>query len=303
LAVAGPRLHHIEGITMLTAPVLALLLAAAPGDAYTLKWKLAAGDVFYNKTTMTTEQTIEVMNQKIDQTIKMNMVMKFSVKSAKAGATVVEMTYLDMKVDAAGLPGANIADKLKGVSFTATLNDKMEVTKLEGYNKLLDAVGGDDENLKKMLKLMMPESTIRQTFGQTFVVAPDKPIAVGDKWDRTDKYGLGPLGNVEAKQAFKLDAVKNDVATISVKGDLTYKAADGDDGGLPFKIVKADLKADKFAATHTFDIKTGRVTETKVDMDISGSMTIGIAGMEVEAKLVQKVKTVGVLTEKNPVVD
>ena len=288
---------------MFTAPVLALLLAAAPNDTYTLKWKLNQGDVFYNKSTITTDQTVEVMGQKIDQTIKMDMVIKFAVKSAKAGATVVEMTYLDMKVDAAGLPGANIADKLKGVTFSATLDDKMAVTKLEGYDKLLDAVGGDDANLKKILKAMMPESAVRQTFGQTFVIAPDKPLAVGDKWDRTDKLGLGPLGSVEAKQQFKLDAVKDGKAEVSVKGDLTFKAAEGDDGGLPFKITKADLKAEKFDAAHTFDLKAGRVIQTKVDMDMAGTMTIGVAGMEVEAKLVQKSRMTGVITDKNPVVD
>jgi hypothetical protein len=291
---------------MLTTPVLAFVLAAAPAaaDTYTLKWKLNAGDVFYNKSNITTDQTIEVNGQEVPQAIKMDMVIRFSVKSAKADATVVEMTYLAMKVDAQGLPGANVADKLKGVAFTATLNDKMEVTKLEGYDKLLEAIAGDDATMKKLLKAMMPETTIRQTFSQTFVIAPARPIAVGEKWDRTDKFGLGPLGNVEAKQSFKLDAVRGDVATISVKGDLTYKAADGaDDAGLPFKITKADLKADKFDASYGFNIKSGRITDTKVSMNMSGTMTIGVAGMEVDAKLTQKMTMVGAITEKNPIVD
>ena len=288
---------------MLSAPVLALVLAAAAGDTYTLKWKLNAVDVFYNKSTITTDQTIEVMGQKIDQTIKMNMVIKFAVKSAQGGSTTVEMTYLDMKVEAGNLPGANIAEKLKGVAFTATLNNKMEVTKIEGYDKLIEAVSGEDETIKKMMKVMMPESTIRQTFGQTFVIAPDKPIAVDDKWDRTDKYGLGPLGNVEAKQSFKLKKVEGEVATIEVNGDLSFKPADSGDSGLPFKITKADLKADKFTATHSFNIKLGRVVQTKVEMDLSGTMTIGVGGMEVDAKLKQKMTMTGAITDKNPIKD
>ena len=48
---------------MFTAPVLALLLAAAPNDTYTLKWKLNQGDVFYNKSNVTTDQTVEVMGR------------------------------------------------------------------------------------------------------------------------------------------------------------------------------------------------------------------------------------------------
>ncbi len=67
---------------MFTVPVLALLLAA-PGDAHTLQWKLKEGDVFYNKTSVNMDQTIEVMGQTIDQTITMKTVLKFKVKTVK----------------------------------------------------------------------------------------------------------------------------------------------------------------------------------------------------------------------------
>jgi Family of unknown function (DUF6263) len=287
---------------MFTAPILALLLAAAPDNTYSLQWKLKEGDVFYNKTSVTMDQTIEAMGQTIDQKIEMKTILKFKVKAPKDGATVVEMTYLENKIDAPNLPGANVGDKLKGVSFTAMLNEKMEVTKLEGYDKFLDALSDGDEAQKKILKSMMPEATIRQMFGQTFVLAPAKSVGIGDKWNRTDKMALGPIGNVEVKSAFKLDSVKGDQATVGVKGELTFKAGDGGEG-LPFKITKADLKADKFVGTHKFDMKIGRVTETNVDMEMSGSMTIAVAGQTVDAKLVQKMKAVGTITDKNPIVD
>lgn len=281
---------------------LALVLAAQ-NDTYTLQWKLKDGDTFYNKSSVSMDQTIEVMGQTIDQTVTMKTILRFKVKSAKEGATVVEMTYLENKIDAAGLPGGNIGDKFKNVTFTATLDKKMEVTKLEGYDKFLDALADGDDAQKKLMKSMLPETAVRQMFSQTFVVAPNKPLAVGDTWDRTDKMALGPLGNVETKSAFKLAGVKNDVATITVKGDLTFKAGEGGDAGLPFKITKADLKADKFTGTHKFDIKAGRVTDTQMEMEMSGSMTISVAGMEIDAKLKQKMKATGTITDKNPIVD
>ena len=98
---------------MFAATTLALLLAAAPGETYTLKWKLKEGDVFYNKTAVKMDQTIEVAGQMIDQKIGMNTVLKFKVKSVNSGSTVVEMTFLENKIDAQGLPGANIGEKLK----------------------------------------------------------------------------------------------------------------------------------------------------------------------------------------------
>ncbi len=285
---------------MYAAPLLALLLAAP--DTHSLQWKLNEGDVFYNKSNVQMDQTIEFMGQMIDQKITMKTVLKFKVKSVQKDKTVVEMTYLENKIDAQGLPGANVGDNLKNITFTATLNDRLEVTKLEGYDKFLDAVSGDDEAQKQLMKMMMPETAVRQMFSQTFVIGPGKPVEVGGTWDRKTAVSMGALGNVEMKEKFKLDGVKNDVATISQKGDLSFKPGDGD-GGLPFKITKADLKADKFTGTHSFDLKTGRVTESKVDIDMSGVMTIAVAGQTIDAKLSQKMKTVGVITDKNPIVD
>lgn len=289
---------------MFTAPVLALLLVAAPDDTYSLKWKLKEGDVFYNKSSVTMDQEIEVMGQKREQKMAIKTVLKFKVKSVKEGATVVEMTYMEMKIDAGGLPGANAAENLKNVTFTATLNDKMEVTKLEGYDKFLDALAGDNPAQKKMMKAMMPQTAMKQMFSQTFLIGPAKPIAIGGTWDRKIAIALGPIGNTESKEVLKLVAVKGDLATITAKGEISFKPGDDDgDSGLPFKITKADLKADKFTGTHTFDMKTGRITESKVDMDMSGSMTVSAGGMEIETKLTMKMKTVAVLTEKNPIVD
>ena len=289
---------------MFAAPTLALLLVAAPGDTHTIHWKLKEGDVFYNKTAVTMDQTIEVLGQTMDQKIEMKTVVKFKVKSVKSGGgAVVEMTYVESKIDATGLPGSNALDNLKNVTFTATFDDKMKLTKLEGYDKFLDAIANGDEAQKKLMKSMMPEDTIRQAFGQTFAMTPDKPVAIGDTWERADKLPFGPLGKAETKSIFKLDAVKGDIATISVKGDLTFKANDAGGGDLPFKITKADLKAKNFTGTNTFDTKLGRLTEMKMEMEMGGTMSIEVGGMTIDAKLKQKMSTTGVVTEKNPVVD
>lgn len=287
---------------MFAATTFALFLTAAQGDTHTLKWKLKEGDVFYNKSTVDTDQNFEVEGTSTDQKMTVRSVLRFKVTSAKPGATVVEMTFLENKVDAPGLPGKNAGNKLKDVTFTATLDDKMTVSKLEGYDQFLDAVSGGDEGQKKLMRAMMPETTIRQSFGQTFNISPEKPVAVGDRWERTDKMALGPLGSVETKSAFRLDSVKGDVATIAMTGDLKFKPGDGD-AGLPFKVTKADLKAENFTGTHRFDVKAGRLTDSKMEMTMAGTMTIEVAGKTIDARMRQKLTTTGVVTEKNPVVD
>lgn len=289
---------------------LALALAYAPGaarqnDEVTLRWILKAGDVFYAKGTANVDQTIEVMGQTIDMQQEINTVMRYKVKSVSAGKTTVEMTYVEMKTKITGLPGGlgggDPTEKLKGATVTATLNENLEVVKVEGYSELLDKLADGDETQRKLFEAVIPEAGVKQLFSQTFVAGPNKPVKVGDTWAQNDKLPLGGLGEVTTKQKFELKSIKDGLATVSVKADLVFKPGTG--GGLPFKITKADLTAEKFSGTHVFDIKAGRLKESKTEMVMSGSMTIGVAGQEIDAALKQKMKSVSVVTDKNPVKD
>jgi hypothetical protein len=289
---------------MLTA-TLALALAVAPAQSgpVTLKWSLKEGDLFYAKTVQDMDMSLGVlgMNQDIKQ--KMTTVLRFKVKSASAGATVVEMTYVEFSADGGGIPGiAGIGEKLKGATITATLNDKLKVTKVDGYDKFIDSLSGGDENQKAMLKVIMSEATVQQMFSQTFAVAPGKPVAVGDTWTDSDKLSMGPLGDFGLKQMFKLESVTDGVAKISSKVEMDFKPGGGG-GALPFKITKADLKADKFGGIYSFDIKSGRLKEAVVDGSIGGSMTASANGQDIEITMKIKTKGTTTVTDKNPVRD
>jgi hypothetical protein len=290
---------------MTTATTLALALALAPAqaDGVNLKWSLKEGDTFYVKTVQDMDMTIGVMGQNIDQKQKGTNVVRFRVKSAKPGATVVEMTTIAFQMDAA-LPGAGgLTEKMKGLNFTVTLDDKMEVTKLEGYDKFLDAIGGDDENQRKLMATLIPEATFRQMISQTFVISPGKPVKVGDTWTKSDELSMGPLGSFALKQTFTLNEVDGGVAKIGSKADLKFKAAAGGGGGLPFKITKADLKADKFTGTYDFDTKAGRLKEATADGTMSGTMTASAGGQEIEISMKIKMKANTTVTDRNPVKD
>ncbi|MCS6864991.1 MAG: DUF6263 family protein [Gemmataceae bacterium] len=286
---------------MFAVPLVAFLMAA-PTEQHTLEWKFKEGDVFYSQSTMVLDQTIEVGGQSLEQKMEMEMVMRFRVKSVKPGAKVVEMTYLQYSMNAANLPAQDLADKFKGLTFTATLDDKLHVTKLEGYDKFIDALSDGNDDLKKMMKSLLPENTLRQSFSQTFLVTPGKPVAVGDKWEHTDKMAIGFLGDIESKTKYQLASVKDNIATINLTGDMTFKAGQADNS-LPFQFKKLDMKVEKYTGTHTFDLQIGRVAQTKIALEMSGTMTIEAGGMEVEAKLRQKMTMVGKNTDKNPIKD
>src|SRR5205807_1720845 len=141
-------------------------------------------------------------------------------------------TFVQMDMKMTGLPGGGvpglggIGERVKGATITATLDDKMEVTKVQGYDKFLDKLAGDDAAVRKQMKAQFSDATVSQMFSQVFSFAPAKPIQVGDTWTRTDKM---PAGGMEAtvKQKYKLDSVSGGVAKVSVTGDVTFKAEGG----------------------------------------------------------------------------
>ncbi|MCI0703511.1 MAG: DUF6263 family protein [Planctomycetia bacterium] len=277
---------------------------AAPGDEVNLKWKLKEGDTFYAKNRVVLEQTLTVMGKDVEQSTMTDTVVRYKVKTVTRTSTVVEMTYLSNKVAAKGLPGADaVNDKLKGVTVTATLNAKMEVTKLEGYDKVLDALAGDDKTARAQLKVFMPEDILKQMFAETFGVTPPNPVQIGDTWKRSDKVPFAGSGTVTTSSTFKLDQVKGGVATVSWKGTGVFKIGESELPGLPVKLVKANLKSEKLTGTYTFDVPTGRVKESKMEMVMAGSMTFEGGGKEIDIDAKQKLTQSSVISDKNPIRD
>jgi hypothetical protein len=229
------------------------------------------------------------------------VVVRYTVKSVKPGTTVVEMMYLSNKTTAQGLPGANAADdKLKGVALTVTLDGKLEVLKLEGYDKVIDALTGGNEQAKAAVKGLFPESVVKQGVNDTFALVPGGVAKVGGTWKRKDSVPLAGLGEVSTASTFKLDAVNGDVAAVSWTATGTFKVGNGELPGLPVKLSKADLKIEKLTGSYSFDLTTGRLKGSKTTMEMAGSMTFAGNGKEVEMDIKQKLTQSATLSEKNP---
>jgi hypothetical protein len=284
----------------MTAALALVLALGAPPDDYNLMWKLKEGDTFYLQGKVTIEQTINAMGRAVEQEMTTDTVAQYKVKSVKPGTTVVEMTYLSNKVVAKGLPGADAAnDKLKGVTLTATLDAKLEVVKVEGYEKILDALAGNNEQARAVVKMTLPEAVIKQMFTDTFALVPGGVAKVGGTWKRTDAIPMPGLGEVTTASTFKLDSVKDDAASVSWTATGKFKLGDGTIPGA--KISKADLKIEKLSGGYTFDVQAGRVKSSKTAMEMSGSMTFEANGQEVSVDMKQKLTQSATISDRNPI--
>lgn len=292
--------------TLFTLAALGLFAApVAAADPVNLKWSLKEGDSFYATTTQDIDQNIKVMGQTVNQKMTTTTVARFDVKSTKAGAMKIEMTYT--KVTMEGLPGdgaavAKLTERFKGAALAATFDKGFNITKLDGYDKFLDKLSDGDDMLRKIFDAMITENAVRMLFTQVFVSPPTDKTAAGDKWTRTDKVPLSGLGDLTNKTTYTVEGVKNDVATIKTTADVVLKAGEANPA-LPFKIVKADMKSDDVKGTILFDTKTGRLKSSSTTMKLKGSMTIEVMNQEVDTEIDQKAITKVEITEKNPVKD
>ncbi len=285
--------------------VLALCLAApVPADEVNLAWKLKEGDTFYLSGQTSIEQTFTVMERQIPQKIMSENVVRYTVKSLKPGRTVIELTYLSNKSKAEGIPGADAAnDKLKGVTITATLDGKLEVVKLDGYDKAIEALAAGNEQAQTVLKGLLPETMIKQGLKETFSLVPGGATKLGGTWTRKDTLPLAGLGEVNVTNTSKLNSIKDGVAAVSWSAKGTFKAADGELPGLPFKLTNADLKIEKLAGSFSFDLGAGRLKTTKTEMEITGSLTLSANGKDLPMEVKQKLTQSATISEKNPLKD
>src|SRR5262249_10791058 len=124
---------------MLTAPAVNLVLllgGLAPGDSAPLKWKLKQGDTFYVKSVSTVQQTLTRGKRATKQKINSTMVVRFTVRKHGPGSTVIDQTILQMTSNADG--AGDLADKVKDVTMTVTLNSRGEPIDFKGYEKFVE---------------------------------------------------------------------------------------------------------------------------------------------------------------------
>jgi hypothetical protein len=283
------------------ALVLAVALPAAAQDP-TLKWNLKAGDTFYAKTVAENDMTVEVMGQTLPMKQTVTGVLKLKVTAASADSRTVELTYVDMKMDlGVPVPGVGeIGEKFKGATLTATLDNDLKVTKLEGFDKFADKVTGDDPVAKQVMTGIVNQDTLKQTFGQIFLPLPAGPAKPGESWAREEKVPFSGFGTMTVKRTFTLEGEKAGVATIKEAADITFKAGDGAKGGLPFEIKAGELNVKDYKATHEFDVKAGRLKGSKQSMDLSGKMSVAAMGQTIDMGLKGTNRTTVTVTDKAP---
>ena len=93
---------------------------AGAQEPVTVKWSLKQGETFYAKAVTDMDMSMGILGMNVDLKMKTTAVQRFKVLSVKDGNTTVEMTFLDMSMDAQGLPGGGGLPGLGGIGQPAS---------------------------------------------------------------------------------------------------------------------------------------------------------------------------------------
>jgi hypothetical protein len=279
---------------------LTLPLGAQPTQP--LAWQLKPGDQFYLRTVSTTKQTMKTLGREVRQEREETLVLGFKVESKGPDGIVLTETIEGFS-SRTGKDPAVSDDRIKGASFVVTLSPKMEVLKLEGHDKLIDKLAGDDLNVRKTLQLVLSEEALKRSVREALAFLPDRPVKENETWERSIDAPLGPLGSLRMTNTYKLEG-KEDVGGKKVE-KITYTTALDYKPGkpekeLPYHVVTGDLKAEDAKGTVHFDAAAGRLVQSESKVSLKGKLILSVTGTNVDAELEQAQTTKVTLLNENP---
>lgn len=271
--------------------VLGLLWLGSPASAQTqLNWKFKEGEVFFMDESNVADQVFTILGKRVEQKNTNRRILRYEVKSATPKGFVIEQTILSWRDKQEGgvVPpgGDDILERLvKGIVFRIQLNPDGSLAKYEGYEDLLTRARKEfpaDE--VKVFSSIVTEDLLKSSVELAFGGLPAKAVKPGDRWNRRLRVPAGPLGIFLFNDTMTYEGPGKGGERISVSTSFDYLPPK-EGGGLPFRITRADLKANGAKSSLLFDAEKGRLVSFEGTFPMSGSMTLDVGGMMTSMEL------------------
>jgi hypothetical protein len=304
--------------------VLVGLVAPSFGQKADLKWKFKKDEVFYQTMTTKTDQTIKVMGSDIKQTQNQTFYYSWKLTTAPDAADLVfkqkiEGVKMDINIGGSkieydstkeGNATNTLADffkQLVGFEFTVTIDGKTyKVKKIDGKDEFIKKLATTNPTMDNLLKQILNDDAMKEMADPTFAAIPNKEVNKGDKWNRTSKLDMGPIGSYTNEYTYTFDGPDpkdKNLQIIKVESKLTYSkpAATAAGAGLPFKITDAHLNPTTATGTIKFNTETGWVQSSDMSLKLAGDLSIEIGGQTTKVDLTQEQTTSVTTSKDNPI--
>ncbi len=168
---------------------------------------------------------------------------------------------------------------------TLVFDKSDQVVKVEGIDELLKDL---DPAVRKSISSQYSSPTILENWKNRRQRIPAKAVNVGDKWEHTTVMNLEAGQKISMKRQYTYaGTIKQGsdtlhrITTKSLEAKLTQAPPEGS----PTKITKSQIKIAKGIGEILIDLKRGRIVSDSDSTRMTGSLTLEVNGMTLDATL------------------
>jgi len=226
----------------------------------------------------------------------------FDIAGVKGTEKTIRVTYKRLTIKSVGMGNELILDSdkeeagkpnpfsgLKNAGFSMVLGANGGVKSVSGVEKMVDSIAAkmttDTAQLRQFrlsLAKQFNGEVIRQTMESSLKIFPEKAVKVGESWVVSTKMQI--TMPIEASTTYTLKEVKDNVATLSIKGNLISK---GDFETMGNKM-QTDLSGMNIGDTQV-DIKTGIILNSHTRTELYGKMKVANQAIDFNMEGINKI--------------
>lgn len=265
------------------------VLGAAP-EKISLRLNLKPGQTFKYRIDNTTKMTNTVGASTSAVETVVSVVYSFEVQSVENADYTLKVTYDSLKLREVGPLGNVSGDSSKpaeshalvkgilgvvGQSFTLRVGQDGRVRSVQGCDEITRTASRELDTLAEPWKSAMTQllgdhfgnAAVRESMRSLFDIYPEKPVAVGERWSRSE---ITSKGKIDA--FFKITERKD--GRLSVK---LYQEVTADPNAIPVQMGLLTVKSavsGKSEGTMLIEEVTGLILKGSVSGKVSGSVKV-----------------------------
>jgi hypothetical protein len=285
-----------------------LLALTTPASAQVnLRWHFKKGQTFYVEEKLHVKQTIKMPDTVQSQEMEQTRVSRFKVLQIMPdGGAVLEQKIESVKAATQGVGGKEAASVLRhfqGAVFHITLDSKQHITKFEGFKALADKIARDNPDAAKLLRELVSKDNLQRPVAVLFSFAPEKPVSKGDHWQvKSPKVPFANFARLDMTDTYIFQGPEEgekDIVRAGITTAITSSAPKAV-GGLPFKVVRGEVKVKESQGHLLFNVGSGHLVRRKMKQALYGVFTLAFGNQQLNMEIEQQQTKTARVLDSNP---
>ncbi len=243
-------------------------------------------------------------DREVRQNYEFSTLIRYTVDKRNDDGSAVLTQRVERNRSSVKGPETSKADlTLDNAELTLHVDARGQVTKVDGGDKLLVRLAGNDTARREALREMLAPETLRAAASHTLGLFPGAVVKKGEGWNATTELKLGIVGRVKIARDFTLDGVENRGATSLARVSFRAKVSDyqpAKGGNIDYQIADGYLTEASGKGSLEVDLDAGRLLGGESSVNLAGYLTLRNSGVFYRVRLEQEQTVTTRVTDKLP---